>query len=86
MADVDLVTDCALDPTWAAVEIERLTHELEAVRWTLRRLNKAYGDLYDATNAIDALHQEYMPSGRCETCDHGWPCPTARLLHPEEDQ
>jgi hypothetical protein len=37
----------------------------------------------DLLDAIAALHQEYTPSGRCETCDHGWPCPTARLLQGE---
>jgi hypothetical protein len=40
--------------------------------------------------AINALHQPnwHDNSNRqpmwCETCGLDWPCPTARLLHPEE--
>jgi hypothetical protein len=45
----------------------------------------------DLLDAIDALHQPnrvrdwpnkvYFTD--CLTCDTSWPCPTARLLHPE---
>jgi hypothetical protein len=45
----------------------------------------------DLLDAIDALHQPNRvrdwPSKiyftDCLTCDTSWPCPTARLLHPE---
>jgi hypothetical protein len=46
----------------------------------------------DLLEAIDALHQPYngwrgtvwCEQGDCD--DSGWPCPTARLLHPEVQQ
>ena len=42
-------------------------------------------------DAIDALHQPYqLGDGRtsedCDECGDRWPCPTARLLHPEKGQ
>lgn len=42
--------------------------------------------------AIDALHQPEMEPGLhgtwCHACDATvpWPCPTHRILHPEEEQ
>lgn len=38
--------------------------------------------------AIDALHNPSgMPryQGLCSQCDAAWPCPTHRILHPEEE-
>jgi hypothetical protein len=43
------------------------------------------GDLWAAAelfDAIDALHQP-KKGGWCRQCRTAWPCPTARLLHPE---
>ena len=37
----------------------------------------------DLLDAIDALHQSWPDSNWCSGCDVSWPCPTARLLHPE---
>jgi hypothetical protein len=50
------------------------------------RISNIAADLLDA---IDALHQPYpLGDGRtsedCDECGDRWPCPTARLLHPEE--
>jgi hypothetical protein len=49
------------------------------------------GTAADLLDAIDALHRPnrvrdwpnkvYFTD--CLTCDTSWPCPTARLLHPE---
>lgn len=46
-------------------------------------------DVADLLDAIDALHQPYEGQWGTRWCeagdsnDDGWPCPTARLLHPE---
>jgi hypothetical protein len=53
--------------------------------YTTGKAMEAAADLLDA---IDALHQpEPDPDDDsyewCIECDHQWPCPTARLLHPE---
>ena len=37
----------------------------------------------DLLDAIDALHQSWPDTNWCSGCDWWWPCPTARLLHPE---
>lgn len=40
-------------------------------------------------DAIDALHNPrviYTGGTICDECCLPWPCPTARLLHPEEGQ
>lgn len=45
------------------------------------RISVAAADLLDA---IDALHQPgLIVEPTCDACYHTWPCPTARLLHPE---
>jgi hypothetical protein len=44
----------------------------------------------DLLEAMDALHQpipnpyDSSPDSLCGDCLHFWPCPTTRLLHPEE--
>jgi hypothetical protein len=41
----------------------------------------------DLLDAIDALHQPISDHGLiCDECDHPWPCPTARLLHPDDGE
>jgi hypothetical protein len=43
----------------------------------------------DLLDAIDQLHQPITTECGQDVCDHcewGWPCPTAQLLHPEEEQ
>jgi hypothetical protein len=50
---------------------------------------KRKGAAADVLDAIDALHQlDLTPDhwGRwwCAECERRWPCPTARLLHPED--
>jgi hypothetical protein len=35
-------------------------------------------------DAIDALHQPDSDGDICDQCLSEWPCPTVRLLHPEE--
>jgi hypothetical protein len=44
---------------------------------------KAAADLLDA---IDALHHRapFPDADWCNDCSITWPCPTARLLHPED--
>jgi hypothetical protein len=37
----------------------------------------------DLLEAIDALHQPDAEGDICADCFYLWPCPTARLLHPE---
>jgi hypothetical protein len=39
----------------------------------------------DMLDAIDALHQQGDPYPYCRACGELWPCPTARILHPEEE-
>jgi lipopolysaccharide biosynthesis regulator YciM len=46
--------------------------------------------LCDVLDAIDALHQpleiqhDSFTRYGCRNCGFTWPCPTARLLHPED--
>lgn len=95
------VTDCGLCTfCLAKADIERLRTEnarlweadpasddVHDLRWQVRREVIANHDLRAVLNAIDALHQsDPLLGGECAECFHVWPCPTARLLHPEEDE
>ena len=70
----------ALDAKYGRAEdVERLRAELRTERAEVERLRAE-------RDAIDALHQPcdspYMYV--CDACERTYPCPTARLLHPEE--
>jgi hypothetical protein len=63
----------------AADDLRRVSHNL--VGWTTD--NAAIEAAADLLEAIDALHQPDAEGDICADCFHLWPCPTARLLHPE---
>ena len=72
----------------AADEIERLqAHNLALSETSLGELIDEQKPLRAALSAIDKLHQRDHRGYRdvwCVECSRYWPCPTARLLHPEE--
>jgi len=73
VADVDLVTDCALDPTWAAVEIERLRAEVARKADYAERMDALAEERLIAYNAERRMADqlaEALKAAREAMCDY----------------